>query len=63
MLPQTLINVRCLHKFDPTSHSGLQAVVQTVEHELMGRGRVLLRASGTEPVIRVTCTGSLATNN
>ena len=63
MLPQTLINVLCLHKFDPTSHSGLQAVVQTVEQELMGRGRVLLRASGTEPVIRVMVESDCAKTN
>ncbi len=63
MLPQTLINVRYLHKFDPISHSGLQAVIQTVEQELIGRGRVLLRASGTEPVIRVMVESDCAKTN
>jgi phosphoglucosamine mutase len=52
-LPQTLLNVRV---GDREALSGATAVWQAVEREeagLDGRGRVLLRPSGTEPVIRV----------
>jgi phosphoglucosamine mutase len=35
------------------SHAGLQAAKERVEHQLNGRGRVLIRASGTEPKLRL----------
>ena len=53
LFPQTLINVRVQKGFDWQSHAGLQAARAAVEPELEGRGRVLIRASGTEPVVRV----------
>ena len=53
LFPQTLINVRVEKGFDWQSHAGLQAARARVEPELEGRGRVLIRASGTEPVVRV----------
>ncbi|WP_423196734.1 MULTISPECIES: phosphoglucosamine mutase [unclassified Cupriavidus] len=53
LFPQTLINVRVEKGFDWKSHAGLQAAREQVEPELEGRGRVLIRASGTEPVVRV----------
>ncbi len=52
-LPQTLVNVRVA---DRDALEGSEAVARAVEREaggLEGRGRVLLRASGTEPVVRV----------
>ena len=53
LFPQTLINVRVQKGFDWQTHAGLQAARAVVEPELEGRGRVLIRASGTEPVVRV----------
>ncbi len=53
LFPQTLINVRVEKGFDWQSHAGLQAARAAVEPTLEGRGRVLIRASGTEPVVRV----------
>ncbi|MBF6992241.1 phosphoglucosamine mutase [Cupriavidus sp. IK-TO18] len=53
LFPQTLINVRVQKGFDWQSHAGLQAARAKVEPALEGRGRVLIRASGTEPVVRV----------
>jgi phosphoglucosamine mutase len=54
-LPQRLVNVRVR---DRGALSGATAVHAAVEREsaaLEGRGRVLLRASGTEPLVRVMC--------
>lgn len=51
-LPQVLINVRGVDK-TRTDDPAVQAEVAAVESELGKSGRVLLRASGTEPVIRV----------
>ncbi|MEH6825564.1 MAG: phosphoglucosamine mutase [Motiliproteus sp.] len=56
-LPQHMINVRLLQKGDPTQLPQVQQAVQKVEAELEGRGRVLLRPSGTEPVVRVMVEG------
>ncbi len=53
LFPQKLINVRVEKGFDWQSHAGLKAARAVVEPELAGRGRVLIRASGTEPVVRV----------
>jgi phosphoglucosamine mutase len=52
-LPQVLVNV---HVADPSHLGGAAAVweeVSLVESELGGNGRVLLRASGTESLVRV----------
>jgi len=56
-LPQTLINVRVAKKFDPIKNSGIAKAVELAEKKLAGEGRVLLRPSGTEPVIRVMVEG------
>ncbi len=53
LFPQRLINVRLQAGQDWKNNSALQAVQQEVEAELVGRGRVLIRASGTEPLLRV----------
>lgn len=55
--PQTMINVRVAKKIDVDAHDGIQSASREVEARLQGRGRVLLRASGTEPVIRVMVEG------
>jgi len=53
LLPQVMINVRVKERFDPNSRDSVRQVVDAVTGELDGRGRVVLRASGTEPLIRV----------
>lgn len=57
LYPQVLINVVTAKKVDLDRHDQIQAAVKTAEKELTGRGRVLLRASGTEPKIRVMVEG------
>jgi phosphoglucosamine mutase len=53
LFPQVMKNVRLPQGFDWQTHIGLKTVKQAVEQELSGRGRVLIRPSGTEPVLRV----------
>lgn len=57
LYPQVLINVKTAKKIDLASHADIQAAVKAAEHELADDGRVLLRASGTEPKIRVMVEG------
>ncbi|MFT5503665.1 MAG: phosphoglucosamine mutase, partial [Gammaproteobacteria bacterium] len=57
MYPQEMINVPVKEKIDLDNHDEIQKAVAEVELELSGRGRVLLRASGTEPLIRVMIEG------
>lgn len=52
-LPQTLVNVRLNQRQDPFAHNELAARFAKAEQVLAGRGRLLIRQSGTEPVIRV----------
>lgn len=56
-MPQTMINVKVSQKCDPMQDVGIQDAVKVVEGELQDSGRVLLRASGTEPLIRVMVEG------
>ena len=53
VLPQVLINVKGVDKHAAHSNAAVSLAVQGAEHELGGAGRVLLRPSGTEPVVRV----------
>jgi phosphoglucosamine mutase len=53
LFPQTLINVRVAPGTDWQQNAALVAEKEAVEKELGQRGRVLIRASGTEPLIRV----------
>ena len=55
--PQVLINVRVARKIDVRANAPLQAAVAQAEARLAGRGRVVLRPSGTEPLIRVMVEG------
>lgn len=57
LYPQTMINVPVTKKFNFQSMPAIQAAVRAAESELAGSGRVLLRASGTEPLIRVMVEG------
>ncbi|MCP5328594.1 MAG: phosphoglucosamine mutase [Steroidobacteraceae bacterium] len=52
-LPQVMINVKVGRRFDPMSVPAVVQVVERVQAGLGNQGRVVLRASGTEPVIRV----------
>ncbi|MFZ4760477.1 MAG: phosphoglucosamine mutase [Burkholderiaceae bacterium] len=53
LYPQTLINVKVEKGFDWQSHAGLREAQRQVERELGQDGRVLIRPSGTEPLLRV----------
>jgi len=55
--PQTLLNVRVGKRFDPSVVPEIRAEVARIEGLMGGEGRVVLRASGTEPVIRVMIEG------
>ena len=58
MYPQKLINVRMPAGFDWKSDHGIEEAAKQAEAALAGKGRVLLRPSGTEPVLRVMVEGS-----
>ena len=53
LFPQTLINVRLAPGQDWKSNTAMQSATAAVEAELGDTGRVLIRASGTEPLVRV----------
>lgn len=55
--PQILLNVRVAKGFKTDGHAGVAQAVADVEAELGDTGRVVLRASGTEPLIRVMVEG------
>ena len=53
--PQSLKNVMVTNKEAVLSNAGFKAKIKELEDELKGNGRILVRASGTEPKIRVMC--------
>ena len=53
LFPQVLINVRFAGGANPLESEAVKAVASDVEKRLEGKGRILLRKSGTEPLIRV----------
>lgn len=55
--PQTLLNVKVAERIDIDHSDRIQSAVREAEQQLAQTGRVLLRASGTEPVIRVMVEG------
>ncbi len=55
--PQTMLNVRTDKRMDPDKSPAIRDAVSEVESELAESGRVVLRASGTESVIRVMVEG------
>ena len=57
LLPNVLVNVRLEQMFDPYAVPALVSEFAKVEAQLEGRGRLLIRKSGTEPVIRVMVEG------
>ncbi|NNH87308.1 phosphoglucosamine mutase [Acinetobacter terrae] len=57
LLPNVLVNVRLEAMFDPYAVPALATEFEKAEQQLKGRGRLLIRKSGTEPVIRVMVEG------
>ncbi|MDZ4338418.1 MAG: phosphoglucosamine mutase, partial [Pseudomonas sp.] len=55
--PQVLVNVRFAGGVDPLEHPAVQQASARVTEQMAGRGRVLLRKSGTEPLVRVMVEG------
>ena len=53
LFPQTLINVRYKQGYNWSTDAKMQDAIKNAEQTLNGSGRVLIRASGTEPVLRV----------
>jgi len=56
--PQRMINVPLTRKVDVANLPAVQAAVTAAEHQLAKQGRVLLRSSGTEPLLRVMVEGT-----
>ncbi len=57
LLPQSLVNLRTEHASNLAKNSEVIKVVHSLETSLQGEGRVLLRPSGTEPLLRVMVEG------
>lgn len=57
LFPQVLVNVRLEQMIDPFAIPALVTEFEQAEQQLKGRGRILIRKSGTEPVIRVMVEG------
>ncbi|MFC5452148.1 phosphoglucosamine mutase [Paenibacillus aestuarii] len=55
--PQLVVNVRVIHKYKLEGNRRIDAVIRRVEREMAGRGRVLVRPSGTEALVRVMAEG------
>jgi len=59
--PQAMINVRIDRKVDLSKMTKVQDAIRTAESELGDKGRILLRPSGTEPLLRVMVEGEIET--
>lgn len=57
LFPQVLLNVHLSSSTDPLNHQQVKDVIQEVELALADKGRLLIRKSGTEPLIRVMVEG------
>jgi phosphoglucosamine mutase len=57
MYPQVLLNVKVPRGFDWKEHASIKQAQKDAEKSLNGKGRVLLRPSGTEPLLRVMVEG------
>jgi phosphoglucosamine mutase len=51
--PQKLVNIRVTDKHHVTDNEKVHAIITEVENEMNGNGRILVRPSGTEPLVRV----------
>jgi phosphoglucosamine mutase len=56
-MPQVLLNVRVARRFDPAAVPKVASAVAEAQTQLAGAGRIVLRPSGTEPLIRVMVEG------
>lgn len=56
--PQKLVNIRVTDKYHVTDNEQVKAVIDEVEAEMNGNGRILVRPSGTEPLVRVMAEAS-----
>jgi phosphoglucosamine mutase len=56
--PQKLVNVRVTDKYHVTDNEKVKEVIEQVEAEMAGNGRILVRPSGTEPLVRVMAEAS-----
>jgi len=56
-LPQVLVNVRVKDKSGLETNAAVKEAIARVEQKLKGRGRLLVRTSGTEPLVRVMAEG------
>ena len=52
-LPQVMLNLRVAERFDPVALPAVNTLLRALEARLGDRGRIVLRASGTEPLIRI----------
>ena len=55
--PQVLVNVRVTRRVDLHTIPAVAAVMSSIEHRLAGHGRLLVRYSGTEPLLRIMLEG------
>ena len=55
--PQVLVNVRVKHRTDFMQVSAIADTIKRVEESLIGQGRLLIRYSGTEPLLRIMLEG------
>jgi phosphoglucosamine mutase len=58
--PQVLVNIRVTDKHHVTDNQKVKEVIEQVEAEMNGNGRILVRPSGTEPLVRVMAEASTA---
>jgi phosphoglucosamine mutase len=58
--PQVLVNIRVSDKHHVTDNEKVKAVIEQVEAEMDGNGRILVRPSGTEPLVRVMAEAATA---
>ncbi|MFZ0444144.1 MAG: phosphoglucosamine mutase [Bacillus sp. (in: firmicutes)] len=56
--PQKLVNIRVKDKYHVTDNETVKSVIAEVENEMNGDGRILVRPSGTEPLVRVMAEAS-----
>jgi phosphoglucosamine mutase len=56
--PQKLVNIRVKDKYHVTDNEKVKGVIAEVESEMNGDGRILVRPSGTEPLVRVMAEAS-----
>ena len=57
LMPQVLINIRYQGQHDPLASDAVRQAMAQAEAVFAGRGRILLRKSGTEPLLRVMAEG------